>query len=272
MKKILVRIGIALVILIVIAVVAVGLSLDGIVKRAVITVGPKLTGVDVKLEGVHLSVFSGSGTIKGLAVGNPQGFKSPQSISVGSATLALKPTSVFSDKIIIRKIEVVAPEITLEVGLGGNNLGKILANVNAATGGGSASNAAPASPQPESAGKKLQVDDFLISGAKVHASVTQLTGSDQTVTIPDIHFTDLGKGPEGITSGELLRVVLPVLEREAVKAASTKWPELDKSLKDLSSSLNKSAGGAISNLTQSLEKTTGQSNLTHGLDNLLRKK
>src|SRR5262249_36601566 len=135
MKKILLRIGLGLVVLLVVAVVVIGLSLNGIVKRAVEKVGPKLTGVDVKFEGGSLSIFSGSGAIKGLKVGNPPGFKSPQSISLGSASISLKPTSVFSDKVIVHKLEVVAPEITLEVSLAGNNLGKILANVNSATGG-----------------------------------------------------------------------------------------------------------------------------------------
>ena len=272
MKKILVRVILVLVVLLVAALIAVGLSLDGIVKRGVETVGPKLTGVEVKLESVSLSVLSGSGTIKGLSVGNPKGFKSPQAITMGSATLSLKPTSVFSDKIVIRKFEVIAPEITLELGLGGNNLGKILANVNSATGGSSTNAAAPAKePSP---GKKLEVDDFLISGAKVHASVTELSGSDQTVTIPDIHFSDLGKGPEGITSGELLKVVLPVIEREAVKAATTKFPELSKRVDELTRSVEKSAGGSISNLNRELEKSAGTSvtNLTRGLDGLLKKK
>src|SRR4029077_15377771 len=109
MKKILLRLGLAIVVLLVIAVVVAMLSLNGLIKRGVETYGPKLTGVDVKLESVNVSLWSGSGTIKVLSVGNPQGFKAPLSMRVGSATIALKPSSLIGDKIIIHKVELVAP-------------------------------------------------------------------------------------------------------------------------------------------------------------------
>ena len=48
MKKILLRVVIGLVALIIIAVVVLALSLDGIVKRAIERVGSKLTGTEVK--------------------------------------------------------------------------------------------------------------------------------------------------------------------------------------------------------------------------------
>ena len=266
MKKILLRVGIGLVILLVVAVLAVGFFLDGIVKRGIETFGPKQTKVDVKVSGVRLSLLSGSGQIKGLVVGNPAGFKAPQAISVGSATLALKPSSLFSDKIVIRKIEVLAPEITLEVSLKGNNLNRILANVNEASGGGATNATAP--PQETSAGKKLEVDDFLIKDARVSVAVTELGGQPKSVTIPEIHLTNLGTGPEGITGAELLKRILPVIEKEALKAGSTVFPELKKQLNELTQSLGNTAGGAVSNLTQELNKSTGGSltNLTHGLE------
>ena len=130
MKKILLWIGIVVAVLLVIAVVAVKLYLDGAIKSGVEMVGSKLTRVEVKLEKVHLSLLSGSGAINGLVVGNPEGYKTTNAISVGSATLSLQPGSLLSDKIVIRKIEVIAPDITFEGGLSGNNLSKILANVN----------------------------------------------------------------------------------------------------------------------------------------------
>src|ERR1035437_10029823 len=100
MKKLIIRLLIALVVVVILAVLAVGLLLDGAVKRGVETFGPKLTKVDIKLQSVSLSLLSGAGTIKGLLVGNPEGFKTPSAIRVGEATLALKPGSLLSDKIV----------------------------------------------------------------------------------------------------------------------------------------------------------------------------
>ena len=83
MKKLIIRLLIALVVVVILAVLAVGLFLDGAIKRGVETFGPKLTKVDIKLQSVSLSLLSGAGTIKGLVVGNPEGFKTPSAISVG---------------------------------------------------------------------------------------------------------------------------------------------------------------------------------------------
>src|ERR1017187_3254950 len=122
MKKIIVRLLIALVVVVVLAVLAVSLFLDGTIKRGVETFGPRLTKVDIKLQSVHVSLLSGSGTIKGLVVGNPEGYQMPSAIKVGTAKLALKPGSLLSDKIIITSINVQGPEITYETDLRHNNL------------------------------------------------------------------------------------------------------------------------------------------------------
>jgi uncharacterized protein involved in outer membrane biogenesis len=258
MKKFLLRIGIGLVVLVVLAVLTVSLFLDGAVKRAVETIGPKLTKVDIRLDRVRLSLLSGSGKISGLVVGNPEGFKTPQAISIGSASLSLQPGSLLSDKIVIKKIEVIAPEITFEGGPGGNNLSGILANLNAG-GGGGGTNAA-AQPAGEKPGRKLEVDDFIISGAKVHVSVTGLGGKALSVPIPEIHLTGLGAGPDGITAAELSKRVLTAIEQSAAKAASTAVAELGKGATDLvSKDLGKAAGD-------------GASKISRGIGDLLKKK
>jgi len=240
MKKHLLRIGIGLVVLIILAVLMVSLFLDGAVKRAVETIGPRLTKVEVKLDRVRLSLLSGSGRISGLRVGNPEGFKTPQAISVGSASIALDPGSLLSDKIVIRKIELVAPDITFEGGFGGNNLGRILANLNEVTGASDTN--APAQPAAAKPGKKLEVDDFLITDAKVHVSVTGMDGKPLVVPIPEIHLADLGTGPDGITAADLIRQVLSAIQQSAIKAADSAVADLGKSATtDLGKSATESA-------------------------------
>src|SRR5262245_23260349 len=129
MKKLLIRLLIALVVIIILAVVAIGLFLDSAIKKGVETIGPQVAKVDIKLDSVSLSILSGSAKVKGLIVGNPEGYKTPNAISVGSARVSVSPGSLLSDKIVVKSIRVEAPEITFEGGLGGNNLSKILDNV-----------------------------------------------------------------------------------------------------------------------------------------------
>ena len=260
MKKILVRICIALVVLVVLAVLAVHFFLDGAVKRGVETVGPKLTKTEVKLAGVHISILSGSGKVKGLIVGNPDPYKTPFSISVGTATLELKPGSLLSDKLVIRTVNVESPEITFEGGLSGNNLSKILANLNEATSGSGGTNVAGATPKEEKkANKKLEVDDFTITGAKLTANITDLGGKSLSITLPTIHLSNLGTGPEGITVTELTKEVISAIEKESVKAVSSSAGDIGKAAENLTKGLGKNSGCAVSNVTQ-------------GIGNLFKKK
>src|SRR5205085_1505276 len=118
--------------------------------------------------------------------------------------LALKLGSVFSDKVIIKSIELKEPEITLEGTLrGDNNLSKILSNVEGTS---NSTNEPAVQTTPGKPAKKLEVDDFLITGAKVHVNITSV--GEFTVPIPEIHLTDLGKGQDGITAAELTKLVL----------------------------------------------------------------
>lgn len=255
MKKIILGIGIAAVLLILIGLVVLAFSLDGIVKRGVETFGPKLTQTDVKLDQVSLSLLSGGGQINGLVIGNPAGFKAPHAISVGIARVVVQPGSLMSDKIVIRTVRVEAPEITLETGLNGTNLKKLLANLNEAT---ASNNTNAPAAKASGPGKKLEVDDFLITGAKLDFTVTGL--GSQTVTLPEIHLADLGKGPEGITSAELTKVVLTAIEKAAAKAVAENSGDLAKGAGNLVKGL---AGKTNSAAVEKLGK---------GLGDLLKKK
>jgi uncharacterized protein involved in outer membrane biogenesis len=260
MKKILVRLCIAIVVLIVLVALGIHFFLDSAVKKAVETIGPKMAKVDVKLGGVHISILSGSGKIKGLVVGNPEPYKTSNSISVGTAALELKPTSLLADKLVIKSINVEAPEITFEGGLSGNNLSKILANLNESTTGPGGTNVPNATPKEQKkANKKLEVDDFKITGAKLNANITDLGGKTVTIPLPTIELTGLGTGPDGITAAELTKRVISEIEKESIKAISSNAGDIGKAAEGLTKGLGTNSSGAISNVTK-------------GLGNLFKKK
>lgn len=253
MKKILVRVCIAIVALIVIAALAIHFFLDGAIKKGVETVGSKMTKVDVKLDGVHLSLISGSGKIVGLVVGNPDGYKTPHAISVGKAALALKPGSLLADKIVINSIDVESPEITFEGGLSHDNLKQIRDNLNETTssnGPGGSNTVAGATPKEEKkANKKLEVDDFQITNAKLDVSIS---GVEKSLTLPTIHLTNLGTGPDGITAAELTKKVISAIEDAAEKEVAGNLGDFTKDAEKLAKGLGKGAGGSLTNLSKGL--------------------
>lgn len=242
MKKLLIRAVILVVVLVVAAVIGVALFLGGAIKKGVETVGPKIAKVDVKLDGVSLSILSGSGSIKGLVLGNPEGYKTPQAINVGNASLVVSPGSLLSDKIIVKSVRVDDAVITFEGGLSGNNLSKILDNVNASTGGDTAETGAAKDEKP---GKKLQVDDFLITGAKVNVSLAGMAGKSVTVPLPVVHLTNLGQGEDGVTPAELTKRVLNEVIHAATKVATS------DTVKDLTKGVT---DAATKTATESIDK------------------
>src|SRR5215469_1960093 len=232
MKKILLRICIVIIALIIVVALGVHFFLDGAVKRGVETVGPKLTKTDVRLDGVSISLISGAGKLKGLVIGNPEGYKTPHAINVGNASLALKPGTVFSDKLVITSINVDSPEITFEGTIKGfgikDNLQQILDNVTGSTSGSKGTNVSVSGATPKEekkANKKLEVDDFQITGAKLDAS---LEGKSLALTLPTIHLSNLGTGPDGITVAELTKKVIAAIKDAAEKEVASNAGNLTK--------------------------------------------
>ena len=252
-KKILWGLVIVLVVLVVVAVIVAGLFLGNIVKAGVETVGPKITRVPIKLDAVNLSLLTGSARIQGLVVGNPEGYKTPQAISVGVVAVEVNPLSVLSDKIVVRSIEVRNPEITFEGNpFSGNNLTKIRDNVDAATAAGqqpSTNQTVQAAGKPA---KKLEVDAFLIAGAQVHVSLTGMGGKEMILPLPDIHLTNLGAGADGITAADLTRRVLDALTAATVKAVANAANDLGAGAVNLGKGAGKTVGGDVNKITTGL--------------------
>jgi hypothetical protein len=253
MKKILLGVVIAVAAVLVIGAVLATVYLDQVVKRAVETVGPRLTQVTVQLDNVKLSPFSGAGDLEGLRIGNPQGYETPHAITAGRASIVLQPRTLLAEKVVIEKIELVQPDITFEGNFSGNNLSKILANVNEATGGADTN----AVPEAEAATRKLQVNNFLISGARLNVSIVGMRGQSVAVAIPEIHLRDLGTGDEGITAPELVKKVLAAIEQRALEAANAAIADLGKK--------------GAARLSEELEKSAGEK-ISKGVGDLLKKK
>ena len=241
-----------LVVLIVIAVAVVAMNLDRIVKKSIEVYGPQITKVPVTIDAVHIGLLTGSASVKGLVVGNPPNYKAPQALSVGNASVEVNPMSILSDKVVVRSIKVESPTITFEGGLSGNNLMTIKDNV-----GGTAQKGGPTvtnsvgQPKPS---KKLEVDDFVITGAHVNGSMVLFAGKEISIdnlALPPIHLTNLGKGPGGITASDLTKRVTDAI--------------YESTLHELGKYAANAGSGAVNLGTTNLNK------LKQGIGNLFKK-
>lgn len=262
-KKIILGIVGGVVALLVITVAVVTLKLDSLVKAGVETVGPQLTRTTLTLEEVKIGILSGSGALNGLVVGTPKGYKAEYTLKMGHASLALQPGSLLSDKLVIKSLVVEGPEIILEGGLNENNLTALQKNINEAVG---ATGTAPVEGETAGAQKKLQVDLFKLTGAKVHLRLAMLGGRNVTIPAPDIEFTDLGTGPDGITAGELVKRTMNKLTTDVLAAAAKSVANLGKEVTDAAS---KAATDAIGGATKESTEAVGKA--TEGIKNLFKK-
>ena len=88
--------------------------LDKIIHTGVETFGPKLTQTEIRLNEVDVSPLNGSGSLKGLFIGNPEGYKSDKAFYLGEIEIDIAPLSLFSERILIEKIYIKEPKIVFE--------------------------------------------------------------------------------------------------------------------------------------------------------------
>lgn len=254
--KWLIRIGVVLAVLIAAALWFGYSQIDKLVKLGIEKGTPPVVQTDVTVKSVKLSPFSGVGIIEGFEIGNPKGFTGDRAVRIGRTEVALDTSSVSGEKIVIKHIRIADPEINLEAGPGGTNLKHIADNAksfvsrqtNALAG---QPNAAPATSGQPKKSVKLQVNELLITGARLSASAAGLVpGANAKMTLPDIHLTNLGSGAAGISPAELTAQVLSRISSEAAKA---------------------SASGQLKNLLQGSESKINTGGLKNGLNKLLGK-
>lgn len=240
MKKLILPIGIGIAALVALAGLAVHFFLDSAIKKGVETLGPKVAQVEVKLDSASLSILSGSGKIRGLMVGNPEGFRTRSAVHIGSASLAVQIGSIFSPKVVVRSVHVQQPEITLEASFHGSNLSKILKNLKSSSGAEGKPVTGDGKP-----GKKLEVDEVVIAGGKVRVSFVGLAGKTADVPLPEIRLKDLGTGPEGITTAELADKVLSAMLDKSIEVSAGAVADLGRQAAEVAAKATKGIGGVF---------------------------
>lgn len=252
MKKLLSIVGIVLLVLI----VGIVLFAGKLIKSGVNTMGPKLLGAPVSLESVKFNPFLGVVHIKGLIIGNPDGFQTPSAMELSEFKVKLSMASIFSDPLIIEEILINDPQITYEKSLRSSNLKTLQENISPEKSE-SASTAEPtesAGEKTQKPAKKVVIEDFQINGARINASITALGGRKFTVPLGTLHLQNIGKESDGASPAEVLTKVFDAITGAAASAVANAG--------DLAGDTLKGAGDAAKDAAGSLKK---------GLDGLLGK-
>jgi len=250
--KTLLKVGVIVVLLLVVALTMIGVYFNSMIKAGVEAMGPKITGTTVKLDSADISPFSGQGRLKGLVVGNPPGFQAERAFKLADAKVKVDLKTAVTDKLIIEEILIDGPEITYESGRSGSNLSKIQEHV-AAFGKsvGTQEGAESKPPKKASAQKKVQINDFIFKNGKVTMSTSMLGGKPLTISLPDIHLRDIGKDSGGVTPETAVSEVFKAVEKAVVQSVA-------KGAQEAVKSLGKAAGEGSSQVGEAVRRLFGK--------------
>lgn len=210
-----------IVVVIVIALVAyLGTStfLGGVVKKGVETFGPKITQTAVTLDSASVRPLTGSGALKGLTIGNPEGFKTERAMYLGYAEMSLDPFSVLSERVIIKKIHISEAEFTYERKLLGSNIGKLLDNIEESASAEEEVTVEETGKEEEpSEPKKFEIHELVIDNSSVQVAAA---GKGVTIPLPEVNLQNLGVDKGGITADELTLEIMNAVNKKLLEAAS----------------------------------------------------
>lgn len=161
-----------------------------IVRNAAKAAGPSVIGTEVTIEKAYVRPFFGIVDLGNMLVGPPAGFKA-NVFEMKDFRIILDTKSVFTDTLVIKEIAIINPLVTYELSGMKSNISAIMEKLKTGE-----ENAAKDTKKP---GKKVMIESFLFSGAKIRIATTATGGKGLVITMPDILLSDIGKQSGGVT-------------------------------------------------------------------------
>jgi len=247
--KMLVGIVVVIVVLLLALVLTLPFTIGPIVKTAASVGGPKALGVPVSVGDVKLSPLAGTLTISQVKVGNPEGYSKTDSFAVDKVEVGLNVSSLMSDTIVVRKIQIDAPAIAFESKKGLSNFDAMLANAKKS----SEENEKAEKSGEKKAGKKVVIEEFTLNNAKVSYASDLTMGKALKIALPSVTVRDIGKEKGGTSFVDALTEVMNGILGGVSQAATSAVGTAGDMLKGLGGS----ASDAAKSTTDALKGAAG---------------
>ena len=185
--------------------------------------------VPVDINNVDFKPFKGSIALGGLKIGNPEGYKLPTMLEMGSMGSAVEFRSLFSDTIVLDYVKLDNIHLTIEQKGLTTNLQEILNNLPKSE----------AEAQAKKPGKNIQIKTLELSNVSVTLKMLPLPGKTGTVTIKldPIKMENLGTD-KPMSMASLTSKILVALASGVAKQAGDLLPG------DIGGKLKETIGGA----------------------------
>ena len=202
-----ITIPLIIVILLIVAVVLVGVFADRAVKFGIEKGGSAVLPVAVKVGDADVRILAGKLALHDLIVENPEGYKHKNLLELENGSVEVNIRSLLSDTVEIKQITLDGAVVVLEQkDLLRNNIKDII-------------KALPKEEQGEAVeGKKLHIDELIISNTTVKLKLLPLPGKISTVPLKlgTIRMTDLG-GDNKLSTAKLIGTILSAIFRGIAK-------------------------------------------------------
>jgi len=199
-------------------------NLNDIIKAAIEQVGGELTGTEVAIDDVDISLEDGRGALRGFRVVNPDGFTRDNAFSFGEVEVELDTSTIFDDVVVIREVKVVRPKITYELAGEDDNLNTLKRNTTSNAErlqkeAGGRGGAPHASGETED-GQKFVIEQVNLIDGEIRVRATQLTDRTLDVPLPNVTLRDIGKDEGGADPAAIAEEVMGGLLDNVTAAAS----------------------------------------------------
>jgi hypothetical protein len=204
MKNKALKIVAGFVVVIIAAILVITLSLDGMIRSGIEENGSELLQTQVTVDNVSVSIFSGSGTISGFTVQNPEGFSNEPALYIQEASMNMDIWSLFSDQIVVNEIIVKSPDLFFEqIGVG-VNLKKLNDNMDLAS--------------EESSETSLIIQYLLIEDGNITVSSSLERERTTEVTLDEFTLNDIGRDGTNTIKQSVRQVLNPLLQKAMAEA------------------------------------------------------
>lgn len=185
------------------------LNSGALMKTFIEKQGSAATGVSVSIGSVEPDLLNGVVTIRGLRIGNPQGFSDGHALSVDVISVGLDANSVGKEVMTITRIYVENPVLTYESLNGVSNFDII--RQNAQSGGGSAT------PEDDKA-QKFIVKLVEFTDGEIIATGLSPTGDALNATMPGFKVKNIGKAEGGVRASEVASQITVAVTTRIIEA------------------------------------------------------
>ena len=255
--KWLLRIGLALVVLVIAAVVGVGIYLDNIVHSAAEYGATYALGVDTTIDDLNVRPIAGRLELDTLDIPNPQGFDTPRFLKLDNASVQVAVGSLTSEHVSIPSLTLSGIHLHLERKGKTANYNVILDNLKKFE-----SEDTP--PTTDKQTQKFTINDLVLRDIHVQADLTNLGQLTRVpIDIDEIHLKNVGSESDTASlAAQLTDTITKALLAGIAKKAGGLLPaDIGKELVKGLGQLQQVAGlaGQVANLSvQELDKAAKQ--------------